>query len=510
MPRIIWFLIAAIFLCATVSGFAQNASDWPAYARDHASTSFSPLTEITPANVTSLKQICSYQLPENATFESSLVTINGTMYFTTGTYTYAMNASDCTIKWRVQHQMQGGGTVRGVAIEGNRLFRGFRDGYVVGYNIENGQELWATRLTEPGSGMPAPVAASPIAWNGMVFVGTSGAERACGCILAGLDAATGRLLWTFQVAAREGPGSETWPKGVHVGGGSIWSALTIDTQNGLLYAPTGNPGPDFYGDYRPGLNLYTGSVIAVDAKTGALRSYYQLVPHDYHDWDQAATPALVTTKGGRRRAMAGGKDGYLHAIDIAMGRVVWKTPVTSIVNAEAPLTPEGTFFCPGAAGGVEWNGPAFSPATNLVYVNAVDWCSTVKIDTKPPVFEPGRQFLGSANGFGVYDSRKAGWVTAVDADSGVVRWRRETAAPVVAGIAVTAGGLVMTGDLNGDFIIFDAATGQVLHRVETKQPVGGGVVTYQAGGKQFVAIAAGLTNAIMQTKGQPMVIVYGL
>jgi alcohol dehydrogenase (cytochrome c) len=193
-----------------------------------------------------------------------------------------------------------------------------------------------------------------------------------------------------------------------------------------------------------------------------------------------------------------------------MNKVVWKTPVTSIVNAEAPLTPEGTFFCPGAAGGVEWNGPAFSPVTNLVYVNAVDWCSTVKLDTKPPVFEPGRQFLGSSNGFGVYDSRKAGWVTAVDADSGVVRWRRETAGPVVAGIAVTASGLMMTGDLNGDFIVFDAATGQVLHRIQTKQPVGGGVVTYQAGGKQFVAIAAGLTNPIMQTKGQPMVIVYGL
>jgi alcohol dehydrogenase (cytochrome c) len=180
------------------------------------------------------------------------------------------------------------------------------------------------------------------------------------------------------------------------------------------------------------------------------------------------------------------------------------------VNAEAPLTPEGTFFCPGAAGGVEWNGPAFSPATNLVYTNAVDWCSTIKIDTKPPVFETGKQFLGTTNGFGVYDSRKAGWVTAVDADTGVVRWRQETAAPVVAGIAVTASGLLMTGDLNGDVIAFDAATGKVLHRIQTQQPVGGGVVTYQAGGKQYVGVAAGLTDAIMQSKGQPAVIVFGL
>jgi alcohol dehydrogenase (cytochrome c) len=503
-------LILVFLISAATSGFAQSPGDWPMYARDHASTGFSQLMEITPANVSGLKQVCSYPLPENVTFESSLVTINGTMYFTTSAYTYALNAANCSLKWRVQHEMQGaGGTVRGVAVDGNRLFRGFRDGFVVAYNIEDGRQLWATRLMEP-EGIPAPIAAAPITWNGMVFVGTSGAERACGCMIAGLDGATGRLLWTFQISAREGPGSETWPKGVHIGGGSVWSAFSIDTQAGLLYSPTGNPGPDFFGDYRPGLNLYTGSVIALDAKTGALKSYYQLVPHDYHDWDQAAAPALVTTRGGRKRAMAGGKDGYLHAIDIASGKVAWKTPVTSIVNAEAPLTPEGTFFCPGAAGGVEWNGPAFSPATNLVYTNAVDWCSTVKIDTKPPVFEAGKQFLGTTNGFGVYDSRKAGWVTAVDADSGVVRWRQEIAAPVVAGIAVTASGLVMTGDLNGDFVAFDAATGKVLHRIQTQQPVGGGVVTYQAGGKQYVGVAAGLADAIMQSKGQAAVIIFGL
>ena len=173
------------------------------YARDHASTGFSPLTEMTPANVSGLKQICSYPLPENATFESSLVTINGTMYFATGAYTYALNAANCTLKWRVQHEMQGGaGTVRGVAVEGNHLFRGFRDGFVVAYNIENGQQLWATRLTEP-EGIPAPIAAAPITWNGMVFVGTSGAERACGCMIAGLDADQHGLAAELKVLCLE-------------------------------------------------------------------------------------------------------------------------------------------------------------------------------------------------------------------------------------------------------------------------------------------------------------------
>ena len=156
------------------------------------------------------------------------------------------------------------------------------------------------------------------------------------------------------------------------------------------------------------------------------------------------------------------------------------------------------------------NGPAFSPETNLIFVNSIDWCSTVKLDTKPPVFEPGKQFLGSADAFGEKDERKKGWVTAIDADTGVIRWRHETPAPMVAGIAVTATGIVFTAGLDGDLIALDATTGKVLRRVPTQQPAGGGVVTYQAGGKQRVAVATGLENNILQTKGEPVIIVYGL
>ncbi|HYR87654.1 MAG TPA: PQQ-binding-like beta-propeller repeat protein [Terriglobia bacterium] len=492
---------------------SQNpaAADWPAYARDYGSTGYSPLSEIKPENVSSLKQICSYSLPEQSTFESSLLVLNGTMYFATSEYTYAVDASNCALRWRVRHQMQNPGrTVRGVAIAGNRLYRGFSDGNVMAYDLGSGDQLWTTRLTET-DGRPATIAASPVAWNGMVFIGTSGAERACGCILAGLDANSGRVMWTFPlVPTGNAPGAETWPKGVRVGGGSVWTALSIDTNSGTLYTSTGNPGPDFFGDYRPGANLYTGSIVALEARTGALRSWYQLVPHDVHDWDQAAAPALVTTRRGRRRAMAAGKDGYLHAIDIDNKAVAWKTPVTSIVNVDAPLTPEGTFFCPGTAGGVLWNGPAFSPETNLVFVNSIDWCTTLKLDTKAPVFEPEKQFLGSANAFGEKDERRKGWITAVDADTGVVRWRHETPAPMVAGIAVTATGLVFTAGLDGDLLAFDAASGKVLHRLPTQQPAGGGVITYETGGKQRIAVATGLQDTILQTNGKPVIIVYGL
>lgn len=489
-----------------------NPADWPMYAHDYNSTRYSQLSEITPKNVVGLKQVCSYALPEQATFESSLVAIDGTLYFTTPEYTYALNAANCALRWRVRHEMQGAGvgTVRGAAIAGNRLYRGFRDGSMIAYDIKDGEQLWSAKLTEP-DGRPATIAASPVVWNGMVFIGTSGAERACGCIIAGLDAATGKVLWTFQlVPTGDAPGAETWPKGVHVGGGSLWTSITVDPDSGALYVPTGNPGPDFSGAYRPGANLYTGSIVVLDAKSGSLRTWYQLVPHDVHDWDVAASPALITTKAGRRRAMAAGKDGFLHAIDIADNKVAWKTPVTTIDNIEAPVTPEGTHFCPGTAGGVQWNGPAYSANTNLVYVNSVDWCSTLKLDPNVPEFEPGKQFLGSANAFGDKDTRSFGWLTAVDADTGMVKWRYQAATPMVAGIVTTASGLVMTADLNGDFMAFDAASGKLLHKIATKEPAGGGVITYQAGGKQRVAIANGLEDRIMGTHGKPAVVVFGL
>jgi len=248
----------------------------------------------------------------------------------------------------------------------------------------------------------------------------------------------------------------------------------------------------------------------LDAKTGKLRTWYQLVPHDVHDFDVAATPALITTRSGARRAMTGGKDGYLRAIDIDAGKVAWKTAVTTIDNVDAPLTPQGTHFCPGTGGGVEWNGPAYSAITNLVYVNSVDWCSTLKLDPKLPAFEEGKAFLGSLNDYGVHDSKKTGWVTAVDADTGAVRWRYASPAPMLAGLVATASGLLLTVDLDGNFLAFDAATGTVLHKIATRQTTGGGVITYQSGGKQHIAVAAGLDDVSFEVHGKPVVVVYGL
>jgi len=259
--------------------------------------------------------------------------------------------------------------------------------------------------------------------------------------------------------------------------------------------------------YRPGANLYSNSVVALDAKTGTLRKYYQIVPHDYHDWDLTTAPLVFNTKGGQKRVMVAGKDGFLVSIDPKAERITWKTPVTTIDNITAPLTLEGTHFCPGTAGGVQWNGPAYSPSTNLVYVNAVDLCKTVKAD---PEYDSKKNLNGSANAFGDEDADKYGWVTAIDADSGAVKWKYKASTPMVAGLAATASGLVFTADMASDFMVFDAASGMLLHTIKLGQPTGGGVITYNAGGKQKVAVATGMENRIMGTHGMPMIVVFGL
>lgn len=488
-------------------------SDWPLYNGDFESTRFTLLSDITPQNIANLRPICAYQLPETVTFESGLVAVRGTLYFTTYESTYAIDAGNCELKWTARHPI---GTIpaaaatRGVAFLDNRVFRGSYDGNVIAYDAATGEQAWITKLTAPNSG--EFISAAPIAWNGMIFIGTAGGDSGSICHIAALDAKTGRILWNFPlVATGAAPGADTWPKGTRLAGGSTWTTLTLDPKAGVLYVPSGNPVPDFAGEYRPGANLYTGSIVILDATSGTLRSWYQLAPHDVHDWDVAAAPALITTKQGSHRAMAAGKDGNLHAIDVTAGKIIWKTPVSKMENVDAPLTVEGTHFCPGTRGGTLWNGPAFSPVENLVYVNSVDWCATVKLEPQPK-FEPGKAFVGSSNGYGFMDPLESrnGWVTAADADSGAIRWRYRSPTPMLAAILPTASGLVITGDLNGDLLAFDARSGNLLRRIATHQPIAGGVIAYRNGGQERIAVAGGFASDIYKTTGRPVVFVYGL
>ncbi|MGH7579164.1 MAG: PQQ-binding-like beta-propeller repeat protein, partial [Gemmatimonadales bacterium] len=271
-------------------------------------------------------------------------------------------------------------------------------------------------------------------------------------------------------------------------GGATWTSYAVDTAAGLVYLPTGNAAPDFLGSLRPGRNLHTVSVIALDAATGALRASYQLLERDWHDWDAAAAPLLIRTRSGAPLVIEAGKDGHVYGIE-PDGEFRYRVPVTTLANVEAPLTPEGTRFCPGVNGGVEWNGPSYSNSSGMLYVGAIDWCTTVKVMHPDSLRgRDGMPWTGSSSRFqpfGEPDSARHGWLTALDAETGRTLWRYHSATPLVAGVTSTRGGVVFTGDLDGNVLAFDDRKGTLLWKEGTGLPIGGGVVTYGGRGNSI-------------------------
>jgi alcohol dehydrogenase (cytochrome c) len=481
----------------------DSLADWAGYNNTLTGERFSPLEQINAGNVGELRQVCAYELGERAAMEAGPVVIDGTLYLTTAENTYAVDAATCTLRWRHGYHYSPAPPYdlkvnRGVAYLNGRLFRGANDGRVYALDAWTGNEIWNVAAADPSKGETFP--AAPAAWNNLVFIGNAGGDNlgVIGRMMA-LDAETGARRWSTDLIPRSGSAAQSWPaetETVPRAGGASWTSYSLDTLNGTVYVPTGNAAPDFLAEVRPGANLYAYSVVSLDIKTGALRTHYRVLDNDFHDWDVAAAPALITTRGGQRLLAVGGKDGHLHGIDRGSGQKRYTTPVTTISNVDAPLTAEGTRFCPGVNGGVEWNGPSYSPRLNTLYVNAIDWCTTVKV--APPAELEGKDGLpwtGSSElrePFGSADRTRRGWLTAVNADDGTVRWKYASPTPLVAGVTATAGGLVFTGDLDGNVLAFDGESGRILWRGKTGQPIGGGVASYAVGGRQFIAVASGL------------------
>ncbi len=484
-----------------------NPNNWLGFANTHDSQRRSDLKQITRANVDRLAVTSTYDLGETSNFASAPVVIDGVMYISANTSTLAIDAVTGTLKWKHVYRdfkpsppPDAINNSRGVAYADGRIFRGVGNGYVYAHDAVTGKVLWKVKGASQVGGESLP--AAPQVWKGHVFTTLAGGDIAGvrGRVMA-FDVTTGKRDWTFELAPISGAGSETWPKPTaqvpRTGGGS-YSSSTLDEKAGLLYVPVGNAGPDFDIAARPGLNLYTNSIVVLKADTGKLVKYFKITPDDYHDWDIVAPPALITTKGGVRMMSAGAKDGYLYGIDLDTGKTLYKSVITTRENTAAPVSAAGTRFCPGIRGGVQWNGPSFDPPSNTLFIGTADVCTTVKLGSPPPPVELGKTYSGEPKGsfFGTFDpfDQAKGWLTAVDADSGKIKWRYHAEAPVIAGVISTAGGLVFTADLRGNVMAFDELNGNMLYKHATGQPVGGGVITYAVNGKQYIAVAAGMES----------------
>ncbi|HTV80682.1 MAG TPA: PQQ-binding-like beta-propeller repeat protein [Steroidobacteraceae bacterium] len=526
--------VVALILCVPAIAAAPPAdtrADWPAYNRTLGGDRYSPLDEITTANVGHLALHCVYTLPEVVAFQTGPLVIAGTMYFTSYEGSYAIDAATCRVKWSRHDKSRappGLAVNRGFAYLDGRLYRGTADAHIVALDATDGHIVWDHPLDIAGPGISVPMA--PIAANGRVYVGNAGGDAAgvTGHVYA-LDARDGHVIWRFDVVPEQGYPRSTWTnKKLPVSGGAFWTSFTLDPAKGILYVPAGNPAPDFDSLDRTGDDLFADSVIAIDAASGKLIAYNQLVKHDSHDWDVDSAPTLVRTRSGHLIIASANKDGQLSILDRAgLGHpaasleyapvipLLTQSPTTTRENVDEPLSRDKqVHFCPGMGGGTEWNSAAYSPATDQLFVGAVDLCAHVQLvrDLKIPAM--GEVWFGSTGGMGdMTDPANSarGWLTAFDAENARVRWKFKAPHPIVAGVTPTGGNLVFSADLGGDIFALDQKTGLVLWQTSTGQSIGGGLVVYGAAGHELLGVAAGMKSfAWPGSADKSRILVYGV
>jgi alcohol dehydrogenase (cytochrome c) len=459
--------------------------------------------------VTQLKPVCELSVGEEGGFQTGPVVIGDTMFLTTAHTTVAMNAQTCALIWRTLDSARVDDPFpinRGVAYLDGRVYRGAPGGRVVALNASTGQQVWETKAANGGVG--EFLSSAPIAWEGMVYIGLAGGDWGIRGAMMAFDAATGAQRWKFYlVPMGNEQGADSWklPATAARGGAATWTSYTLDAAAGEIFVPAGNPAPDFDPASRPGDNLFSNSVVVLDARTGALKWWYQAVPNDGYDWDMSAAPVLYTAADGSARVGIAGKEGMLASVDRTTHQPAFKVPITTILNADKDPTPAGIRACPGVLGGVEWNGPAFDATTRTIYVGSVDWCATFTLGKSE--YLAGQLFMGT--GYKPDPTEQAtGWVHALNGDDGTIRWKFKAPNPVIAGVTPTAGGLVFTGDVGGNFYAFDKANGNVLHQMKVDGSIAGGIVTYSVGGTQYVALTSGnVSRGTFDTKGSPKIIV---
>jgi alcohol dehydrogenase (cytochrome c) len=496
---------------------ASNTRDWLYHTHDYQGARFVDLDQINAGNVGSLRVVAAYQVGELANFQTGPLVYRGTIYVTTPTSTIALDATTLKPRWQYTWKPQDRMlwlNNRGVALKDGRVVRGTPDGYLMALDAANGDLLWARQIARPVDGETITMA--PLIFDDLILVGPAGSENKIQGWIAAFRLSDGSPVWRFHTVPRPGePGSETWisPKGVLVGGGAIWTPLSLDPETGELFVPVTNPAPDLSNELRRGDNLYCNSVVVLDVHTGRLKWYRQVVPNDSHDYDLTQVSPLfraapVSGEPARLLVATVGKDGLLRVLDRTTHEIVYRAEVTTRSEVDTPVSTEGSHARPGVLGGVEWNGPAYDPARHMLFVPAVDWGSTFTA-AKEVRYIPGKLYLG---GSVQMDAEAHGWITAIDARSGQRIWRYRSDRPVLAALTATAGGLVFGGELTGDFIALESQTGQVLYRFNTGGPMGGGIVTYAIGGKQYVAVASGRPSQLWMAEhpGTPTVFLFAL
>jgi PQQ-dependent dehydrogenase (methanol/ethanol family) len=489
----------------------KDPATWVTYGKNYSGWRYSELEQINTNNVARLAPAWMFQTGVVGKAETTPLIYDGLMFLTgPSNHAWALDARSGRRIWHYSSNIPQGVNVccgqvnRGFASTGDRLFKVNVEDTLVALDAKTGAVLWETVIEDFKKGYSGTLA--PLVVKNMVLVGTAGAEFGTRGFVDAYDATTGKRLWRFYTVAGPGErGGETWGgDSWQRGGGSTWITGTYDPALNLTYWGTGNPGPDMNGDVRPGDNLYTCSVVALDADTGKLKWHFQMTPHDVHDWDAISDPVLMDLDVSGRKVKAliqANRNGHFYALDRTNGKMLFAKPYTKVtwadgigpdgrpklVSGQDP-TEEGNTSCPGIGGGHNWQATAFSPQTGLYYFGTTDGCHVYYKTTHD--FTEG-QWYQLSTVEDVHNQPNSGSVVAIEPATGKIRWRFPTVRSPSGGLLATGGGLVFVGDSDGYLIAFDARSGKVLWKFQTGATIGAPPVTYLLDGKQYVAVAAG-------------------
>jgi alcohol dehydrogenase (cytochrome c) len=508
---------------------ADAPQNWLTYSGTYAGARYSSLRQIDTSNVSNLELKWILQAQVSGSWEASPLVVDGVMYLTQRPNdVLAVDARTGRLFWNYtyagpsDYKVCCGANNRGLAMAGDTLFMGTLDAHLVAIDARNGHLVWNTDVADYAKGYS--ITAAPLVVKDKVIVGVGGGEYGIRGFVAAYDAATGREAWRFNTIPAPGErGSETWSGDAWKrGGGSIWVTGSYDPSLNLTYWGTGNPGPDFNPAQRPGDNLYTNSVVALDADTGSLRWHFQFTPHDRYDWDATQVPVLVDAawRGAPAKLlMLANRNGFFYVLDRATGKFLLGKPFIDVNWAsgldangrpiETPQPPGGTTL-PGQQGGTNWYSPSYSPRTGLFYIPAWENFAGVfraqeseyregstfmggGYRTTPPVPDaavPPNIRRGPINTW--TDAVAHGSVVALDPNTGERKWTFRMYDLTTSGILTTASDVLFTGGREGYFQALDARTGALLWKSNLgSAQIASGPITYEVAGQQFVSVICG-------------------
>jgi alcohol dehydrogenase (cytochrome c) len=516
---------------------ANEPQNWLTYSGNYSSTRYSPLNQITPANVRNLKLQWVYQTPVAGNWQTTPIVVDGVMYITQRLNdVVALDAATGRAFWIYRYTPAAdrivccGANNRGLGILGDTLFMGTLDAHLVAISAKTGRSLWNSEVASTKSGYS--ITHAPLVVKDKVIVGVGGGEYGIRGFIAAYNVTTGREAWRFYTIPAPGePGSETWqrcpsesttfcdPEAWKHGGGSIWMTGSYDPQLNLMYWGVGNVGPDYNGNQRPGDNLYTDSVVALDVDTGRLKWHYQFTPHDVYDYDSVQVPVLVDNWAGSRVNVItwANRNGNFYVLDRETGRfllgkpfvkVNWMSEFDELGRPKQTPQPEGQPTYPGNQGGTNWYSPSFSQRTGLFYVSA--WEDYASIYTAgPQEHKEGANFVGGgprnfsavpgAPGLGRApintwtEAAGHGAVIAIDPTNGREKWKFKMTDVTDSGILTTGSDLLFTGGREGYFQALDARTGTLLWKTNLGAAINSGPISYRIGNKQYVSVVSGLS-----------------